>query len=58
MRGAFGISERYAMNGTTVLLVDDVMTTGATANELSRICARARVQQIHVAVLARGIGVK
>jgi len=39
--------------GRTVLLVDDVMTTGATVSEAARVLKSAGAKAIHVAVLAR-----
>ncbi|MGZ8202049.1 MAG: double zinc ribbon domain-containing protein [Burkholderiales bacterium] len=41
------------MAGRRVAVVDDVMTTGATVNELSRVLKRAGAQSVHVWVLAR-----
>lgn len=56
VRNAFAVSARYDIKGAKVLLVDDVMTTGATANEAARVCRRAGACQVHVVVVARGIG--
>jgi ComF family protein len=56
VRGAYRVSTGYAMNGARVLLVDDVMTTGATANEIAKILRQAGATSVEVAVIARGIG--
>ncbi|MBI2481448.1 MAG: ComF family protein [Planctomycetia bacterium] len=56
VRGAYRISTGYAITGANVLLIDDVMTTGATANEIAKILRRAGVASVEVGVVARGIG--
>lgn len=52
--GAFKINPRYANNiiGKKVLLIDDVLTTGATLGECSRVLREANTKQIDVLVLA------
>jgi predicted amidophosphoribosyltransferase len=46
----------YDIAGAHIVLIDDVMTTGATVHELARVLRHQRVAQITVAVLARGVG--
>ena len=53
IRGAFAAAPRARVAGRTVLLVDDVMTTGATMAEAARVLKAAGAKRIHVAVLAR-----
>lgn len=53
LRGAFGIRPRAPLAGARVLLVDDVLTTGATANVAARVLRRGGAQAVAVAVLAR-----
>ena len=52
LRGVFA-ADRRAVAGRPVLLVDDVMTTGATARSASAGCLRAGAVSVEVAVLAR-----
>lgn len=54
-RGAFGTSKRISLRGQTVLLVDDILTTGATADEAARMLKRAGAKRVVVAVLARSV---
>lgn len=54
VRNAFGLRSSYSVNGLTVLLVDDVMTSGATLSELSRVLRRAGAAKVYVGVIARG----
>jgi predicted amidophosphoribosyltransferase len=56
VRGAFALASRYDLYGAHVLLVDDVLTTGATASEAAKVLKRAGVSMVAVAVLARADG--
>jgi ComF family protein len=53
IRGAFRTGRRASLSGRTVLLVDDVMTTGSTAGEAARMLREAGAARVVVAVLAR-----
>ncbi|MCL2075541.1 MAG: ComF family protein [Betaproteobacteria bacterium] len=50
-RGAFASSRDFS--GQTLLLVDDVLTTGATCREAARILKLHGAREVHVAVVAR-----
>jgi ComF family protein len=52
VRGAFRARPGHALKDKTVLLVDDVLTTGATANEAARALKVLQPSRIIVAVLA------
>jgi ComF family protein len=52
VRGAFQATGQ-ALRGKTILLVDDVLTTGATCSEAARALRQAGAECILVAVLAR-----
>jgi len=51
--GAFRAKKRAALAGRRVLLIDDVMTTGATAASCARALARAGARQVTLLTLAR-----
>ncbi len=51
---AFSVPRPSVVFGRRVLLIDDVMTTGATVNECARALKQAGAAQVLVATLARG----
>jgi ComF family protein len=53
LRGAFRVPDVAAVAGREVLLIDDIMTTGATARECARVLVRAGAAKVWVATLAR-----
>jgi ComF family protein len=56
VRGAFRKSWGYDVRGANILLVDDVLTTGATANEIARVLRDAGAAAVSVAVVCRAVG--
>ncbi|HJV96018.1 MAG TPA: ComF family protein [Albitalea sp.] len=55
VRGAFAVepTRRAELRGRSVTLVDDVMTTGATAAEMAQVLRQAGAEEVNVWVLAR-----
>jgi competence protein ComFC len=51
--GAFQTKHRLALDGQSVLLVDDVITTGATAASCARALKRGGARQVTLLTLAR-----
>jgi ComF family protein len=54
VRGAFASGHR-GVGGARLLLVDDVMTTGATVAECTRTLLCAGAKEVHVLTLARAV---
>ena len=48
MEGVFKICNRRNLKGLNVLIIDDVYTTGATANELSKTLRKLHPSKIYV----------
>lgn len=54
IQGAFRAENASKLAGARVLLIDDILTTGATASEASRILLRAGALNVKVLTLAAG----
>lgn len=52
--GVFGVPSRRAVRGRRIILVDDVMTTGATLNECARALRAAGAEAVMAITVARG----
>jgi ComF family protein len=55
VRGSFHIQNEKEIEGKTILLIDDVYTTGATVNECSKILLKAGAERVDVLTLAHAI---
>jgi ComF family protein len=55
VRSAFSLNVDRPVDRKSILLVDDVYTSGATVNECSRVLKRARASEVFVVTLARAI---
>jgi ComF family protein len=53
--GAFAVDESAELEGRTVVLVDDVLTTGSTANACARALRRAGAERVELVSWARVI---
>jgi ComF family protein len=55
VHGAFGVNEDHlpAIKGKTILLIDDVYTSGATLNECARVMKKAKAAAVNVLTVAR-----
>lgn len=56
LNGAFRVVDRDAIAGRTVVMVDDVITTGATADALAMALTAAGARTVRMAAFARVVG--
>jgi ComF family protein len=53
VRGAFSVSDATAVTGKHILVIDDILTTGATARAAAQALVKAGAASVWVATLAR-----
>ncbi len=53
VRKAWSVSTNYEIRDSRILVVDDILTTGATAHEISRALKRAGAERVALAVIGR-----
>jgi len=58
VRGAFSVRRARAFQGRRILLVDDILTTGATCSEISGVLKKAGAELVSAVVVARAQGTK
>ena len=56
LRKCFSVATPAVIEGKTMLLVDDVFTTGTTVNECAKALRKAGAQAVYVQTLARMVG--
>jgi len=56
LRNAFGVRGAWTIKKSRILLVDDILTTGSTAQECTKALLTAGAAEVTVAVIARGLG--
>jgi predicted amidophosphoribosyltransferase len=56
VKGAFQSVHPGKIRGKQLLVIDDILTSGATAAEMASVLFAAGAQHVEVACLARGIG--
>ncbi|MBI4712293.1 MAG: ComF family protein [Planctomycetes bacterium] len=54
LKDAFAVTKPDEVKDKTILLIDDVLTTGTTASEVARTVKRVGAKEVYVLVLARG----
>ncbi len=54
VQNAFGLRSSHSLSGLNIMLIDDVMTSGATLSEAARILLKAGASKVYTGVIARG----
>ena len=55
LNGTFRVKDKASVSGSNILLIDDVMTTGATLNECAKTLKAAGAKEVRCLTLARGV---
>jgi ComF family protein len=56
LRSAFGLRAGYDLQGARILLVDDILTTGATCSSAAEVLKQAGASRVAAAVVGRAEG--
>jgi ComF family protein len=56
VRGAFAVKDPRRVEGRSIILVDDVYTTGSTVAECARVLRGAGAAEVRVVTVARAVG--
>ncbi len=56
VRNAFALSPMARVKNRKILLVDDILTSGSTANEMARVLLDAGANRVDLAAVARSLG--
>ena len=49
VKGAFAVNPKYDLIGKDVVVVDDIFTSGATANECAKVLRSAGAKNVYIA---------
>ena len=52
VKNVFKVADIYSVIGKKILLIDDVLASGSTVNECSRLLKQSNVKEVHVGVIA------
>lgn len=58
LRGAFSVRDKSVVQDKTVLVIDDIYTTGSTSYEVSRTLKKAGAGRVHVLTVCRALSVQ
>ena len=53
VKGVYAVMRREKIQGKTILLIDDVYTTGSTLRECSRVLQRAGAKEVRAITIAQ-----
>ena len=52
LKGSFAVLKKQEIKGKRVLVVDDILTTGATADEMAKVLLKAGAKEVYLATVA------